>query len=248
MQPLSLNHQKKLRKLIQKKYREESRLFVVEGMRAVTDALLSNALGEVLVTSKYLSQHSLPQTEVPIYLVEDKLLCDLCDTRAPQGIAGIAAFVHHEERPKKAGFYLFLDGLADPGNLGTILRTADAVACDGVILTADTVELYNPKTVRATMGSLFHLPIYRVSDKTEALLGLKAIGCPIVASALDGAVDFKEAGLNRDCVIVVGNEAHGVSEDVLNLADCKVKIPMIGAAESLNAGVAAALLLYEHLR
>ena len=248
MQTLSLNHQKKLRKLIQKKYREESRLFVVEGMRAVTDALESRALTEVLVTEKYCAMHTLPQTDVPVYLVEDKLLCDLCDTRAPQGIAGIAGFVHHSRYPEKAGFYLFLDDLADPGNLGTILRTADAAACDGVLLTADTVELYNPKTVRATMGSVFHLPIYRITDKKEALLHLKSLGCPILASALDGAVDFKEAGLNGDCVVVVGNEAHGVSDLVLGLADRRVKIPMPGAAESLNAGVAAALLLYEHLR
>lgn len=248
MQNLSLNHQKKLRKLIQKKYREESRLFVVEGMRAVTDAMQSNALNEVLVTEKYLSLHSLPQTDIPVYLVEDKLLCDLCDTRTPQGIAGIASFVHHENYPKKAGFYLFLDDLSDPGNLGTILRTADAVACDGVILTADTVELYNPKVVRATMGSLFHLPIYCVSDKKEALLNLKKIGCPVIASALDGAVDFKEANIDGNCIVVVGNEAHGVSDTVLALADKRVKIPMPGNAESLNAGVAAALLLYEHLR
>lgn len=248
MQPLSQNHQKKLRKLIQKKYREESRLFVVEGTRAVTDAMESNALNEVLVTSRYLSQHSLPPTDAPVYLVEDKLLCDLCDTRSPQGIAGIASFVHHEALPNKAGFYLFLDDLADPGNLGTVLRTADAVRCDGVFLTADTVELYNPKTVRATMGSLFHLPIYRISDKKEALLSLKGLRCPILASALDGAVDFKDAGLNQNCVVVVGNEAHGVSEQVLGLADSRVKIPMPGQAESLNAGVAAALLLYEHLR
>ena len=248
MQNLSLNHQKKLRKLIQKKYREESRLFVVEGMRAVTDAMQSNALNEVLVTEKYLSSHSLPQTDIPVFLVEDKLLCDLCDTRAPQGIAGIASFVHQENGPKKAGFYLFLDGLSDPGNLGTILRTADAAACDGVILTADTVELYNPKVVRATMGSLFHLPIYCISDKKGVLLSLKELGCPVIASALDGAVDFKEAGLKENGVVVVGNEAHGVSDVVLALADMRVKIPMPGDAESLNAGVAAALLLYEHLR
>ncbi len=248
MQSLSLNHQKKLRKLIQKKYREESRLFVVEGMRAVTDAMESNALSEVLVTEKYLAQHTLPQTDISVFLVEDKLLCDLCDTRAPQGIAGIATFVHHTECPKKAGFYLFLDDLSDPGNLGTILRTADAAACDGVILTTDTVELYNPKVVRATMGSLFHLPIYRISDKKDALLSLKDLGCPILVSALDGAVDFKEAGINGNCVVVVGNEAHGVSETALSLADRKIKIPMPGSAESLNAGVAAAILLYEHLR
>ena len=248
MQALSLNHQKKLRKLIQKKNREESRLFVVEGMRAVTDALQSKALSEVLVTEKYLSQHPAPQTDVPVYLVEDKLLCDLCDTRMPQGIAGIATFVHLDKTPEKPGFYLFLDDLSDPGNLGTILRTADAAACDGVILTADTVELYNPKVVRATMGSLFHLPIYRITDKKAALLSLKALNCPVWASALDGADDYREVGLNKNGVVVVGNEAHGVSETVLSLADQKVKIPMPGQAESLNAGVAAALLLYEHLR
>ncbi len=248
MQPLSQNHLKKLRKLTQKKYREESRLFVVEGTRAVLDALESKALSEVLVTAEYLRQHGTLKTEAPVYQVEEKLLCELCDTRTPQGIAGIASFVHSEELPENAGFYLFLDGLSDPGNLGTILRTADAAACDGVILTADTVELYNAKTVRATMGSLFHLPIYRVADKETALRSLKSLGCPVIVSALDGAEDFKEAGLKGSCVVVVGNEAHGVSSQVMALADRRVKIPMPGRAESLNAGVAAALLLYEHLR
>lgn len=247
MQPLSLNHQKKLRKLTQKKYREESRLFVVEGTRAVADAAQSNALTEILVTARYAALHDLPQTDIPVYTVEDKLLCELCDTRSPQGIAGIARYVHHDGAPQNAGFYLFLDDLADPGNLGTILRTADAVACDGVILTADTVELYNPKTVRATMGSLFHLPIYRVSDKERALKQLKSLGCPVIASALDGAVDYRHAGLDQNCVIVVGNEAHGVCDLVLDLSDHRVKIPMPGRSESLNAAVAAALLLYEHL-
>ena len=248
MQPLSQNHLKKLRKLTQKKYREESRLFVVEGTRAVLDALESKALCEVLVTSEYLRQHGPLQTDASVFEVDEKLLCELCDTRTPQGIAGIATFVHADELPEKRGFYLFLDGLSDPGNLGTILRTADAVACDGVILTRDTVELYNAKTVRATMGSLFHLPIYRVADKEEALKALKTLGCPVIVSALDGALDFKDAGLKEPCVVVVGNEAHGVSESVMALADRKVKIPMPGRAESLNAGVAAAILLYEHIR
>ncbi|MBQ1272482.1 MAG: RNA methyltransferase [Clostridia bacterium] len=248
MQPLAQNHLKRLRRLTQKKYRGESRLFVVEGTRAVLDALESKALSEVLVTADYCRQHGALTSDTPVYQVEEKLLCELYDTRTPQGIAGIASFVHSENLPEKAGFYLFLDGLSDPGNLGTILRTADASACDGVILTADTVELYNAKTVRATMGSLFHPPIYRVLDKTAALKSLKSLGCPIVVSALDGAVDFKEAGLKESCVVVVGNEAHGVSDTVMALADRKVKIPMPGSAESLNAGVAAALLLYEHIR
>lgn len=247
MQPLSLNHQKKLRKLTQKKYREESRLFVVEGTRAVGDAAASGALTEILVTPRYCDQHGCPPADCPVYVVEDKLLCELCDTRTPQGIAGIAKYLHQDGTPEKPGFYLFLDDLADPGNLGTILRTADAVACDGVILTADTVELYNPKTVRATMGSLFHLPIYRISDKEAALMQLKAIGCPVIVSALDGAVDYRDAGLSQNCAVVIGNEAHGVSEPVLALADRRVKIPMPGCAESLNAAIAAALLLYEHL-
>lgn len=245
MQPLSQNHQKKLRRLTQKKYREESRLFVVEGTRAVLDATESRALNEILVTPHYLRQHSEPQTDTPVYLVEESLLAELCDTRSPQGIAGIASFVHQEKAPTEPGFYLFLDDLKDPGNLGTILRTADAIGCDGVILTADTVELYNPKTVRATMGSLFHLPLYRISDKVTAL---SSIPGPVWASALDGAVDYRDAGLCENGTLVIGNEAHGVSPMVLEAATLRVKIPMPGQSESLNAAVAAALLLYEHIR
>lgn len=248
LQRLSLNHQKKLKKLSQKKYREESRLFVVEGSRAVEDAVLSGALTEILVTDKYVQQHGILQSDTPVFLVEEKWMNDLCNTSTPQGIAGIAAMVHQEKLPSCPGFYLFLDDLSDPGNLGTILRTADAVGCDGVILTSDTVELYNPKTVRSTMGSLFHVPIYRISDKSEALMTLKALGSPIVVSSLDAAVDYREAGLNRPCTIVIGNEAHGVCDLVQSLADRRIKIPMPGRAESLNAAVAAAILLYEHLR
>lgn len=146
-------------------------------------------------------------------------------------------------------FMLFLDGIQDPGNMGTIIRTADAFNIDGIILGEGCVDPYNSKVVRSTMGSIFRVPLYICKNSIESLLELKGKGFNIIATSLRGIsiynVDFN---FNKKFLCIIGNEANGVSPKILDFADRQIKIPMPGNAESLNAGVAASIIMYEAMR
>jgi TrmH family RNA methyltransferase len=141
-----------------------------------------------------------------------------------------------------------VDSLQDPGNLGTIIRTADGVGAAGVLLLGPCVDLYNPKTIRATMGSFFALPVVQCDDDTAAFQWLENNGVQIVAGSPKATVLYDEIDYRPSTCFVIGNEAHGIREDVLSYVDESVKIPILGKADSLNAAVAAAVLLYEAVR
>lgn len=220
--------------------REKTGAFVCEGPTMLSEALRSNvSVQRVFCLPELLS--SLPPLSCPVHSVTAAVLQKMSDVPSPQGIVFICSLP--EETPLSGTQLLALDELRDPGNLGTILRTADAFGTSGVALLGDCADPYSPKVVRATMGSLFRVPLWRCDIQTLK----KRAGVPLYAAVLDGSSrPISQLSLSRACVII-GNEAHGVSEMVRTFCDGSVNIPIRGA-ESLNAAVAAAIFLYEMAR
>lgn len=231
---------KYIKSLLRKKERDEYGLYTVEGIKSVSDAIDSGA------KIKYIVKSADFQFDAPSYemiTVKAELFPALCDTKTPQGVMAV---LEKKENVKdiRNGRYVYCDRVRDPGNLGTIIRTADAFGFD-VLLSEECCELYSPKVVRASMGSFFHTNvIYDVTYKE-----LKESGLHLIAGALgDKSKDFKTASYKEPVAIIVGNEANGVSDELLSLCDELVIIDIIGRAESLNVGVAAALLMHEAIR
>ncbi|MBU3171602.1 TrmH family RNA methyltransferase [Clostridium estertheticum] len=244
---------KDIRKLKEKRYRVSSNMFLVEGFRFVEEALDSgfevvhifiSARGEVKFENS--SMKNKLQVNTKVYGVSDSLFKNICDTDNPQGI--IASVRNKPVEIKyDNGFYMLADRIQDPGNMGTIIRTAHAAGALGVILTKGTVDIYNEKTLRATMGSIFKIPI--IYDNNLSLVQkLKKSGFKLVTSSLDTDKNFYDIDLKGKIIISVGNEGNGISDEVYDICDLKIKIPMPGGAESLNAAVAASIMMYEVVR
>jgi TrmH family RNA methyltransferase len=244
---------KDIKKLKEKKHRKDSNMFLVEGFRFAEEALDSdfevvhifiNARGE----SKYenSSVKDKLQKNTKVYSVSDNLFKSICDTDNPQGIIAVVRNKAVEIKYDH-GFYMLADKIQDPGNMGTIIRTAHAAGALGVIITKGTVDIYNEKTLRATMGSIFKIPI--IEDKDLTLVHeLRNGGFKLVTSSLDTDKNFYDIDLKEKVIISVGNEGNGISEEIYEISDLKIKIPMPGGAESLNAAVAASIMMYEVVR
>jgi len=226
--------------------RRELGLFTGEGPKLLEEAVRAGAELTAVMT--------VPGAEAPCpdgarrLEAPPDLLESLCDTRTPQGTLFVCRLwdtAPPEELPGSR--YLVLDGLQDPGNVGTIWRTADALGADGVLLLGGCADPFSPKTVRATMGACFRLPIYELA--AEELPGLlERSGLPLYAAALgERTEDIRAAGLGR-CAVAVGNEGRGVSPEVLSMSEKTLKIPMRARCESLNAAAAAAVILWEMAR
>lgn len=238
---------KRIRRLTSdREFRRSSGLFFGEGPKLLAEALKAGAAIEAVVTAQGTDLPGLEglwRAEVP-----EDLLNSLCDTRTPQGVLFLAAMPDLTPPERLEGRrWLVLDGLQDPGNVGTIWRTADALGADGLILTNRCADPFSPKTVRATMGACFRLPVYEAAE--EELPGLlKRSGLPLYATALrEDTVDVKAVRLER-CAVVIGSEGGGVSQELLRLSEKTIKIPMRERCESLNAAVAAAVILWELAR
>ena len=236
---------KHIKSLQDKKYRKKYNEYTVEGIKSVHDALNSDRrVRKVVLSEGFVPEYSIP-ADVEIITVAQALFSRLCDTQTPQGIAAV---IEIEEKksfmPDLSKAYIYCDGINDPGNLGTIIRTADAAGFGGVLLSKGTVDLYSPKTVRASMGSFFNIDIVTELD-AEFLRGCKAVGFELYGGALsDNTIDYRNADMKKPTILIVGNEANGISKEVMEMCRC-VKIPILGKAESLNASVAAAILMYE---
>ena len=191
------------------------------------------------------------QTEVPIVELDKKLFDGIADTEHTQGVIA----VEHKTQYNWKSFLnllaentkniVILDCLQDPGNMGTIIRTAEAAGYGGVLLMSGCTDVYAPKVVRAAAGSLFRIPILQENDIAEAVRKLHDINRNIVVSSLDAEQYYQQTDLSENTALVIGNEGRGVQQDFLNAADIKVKIPMAGSIESLNAAVAAGILMYQ---
>ena len=249
---------KEIKALKQKKYREEQNRFFIEGLRFVEEGLnekadiaaiiQSNTFFESELGKKFNEKNSNP--DFPVYIITDKLFLEICETENPQGISAVVGIKSYtiEEIIKKGKFILILENIQDPGNLGTIIRTADASGVAGIIISKGCVDPYNAKVLRSTMGSIFHVSISCSEDIILTLKELKSMGYKIYATHLKAEQSYFEVDYNGNIAVVIGNEAKGVSETVTDFADFLVKIPMPGKAESLNAAVAAGLLMYEAVR
>lgn len=232
---------KETKKLLRKNRRDETGLFLLEGERLVFDALQKGVVLERVFARKAYFEQGLNALEC--YETDDRILSELSDTCHSQGI--LAVVKQRESTLDDLDSSLpvaVCDGLRDPGNLGTVIRTADAAGFGGVILLGDCVDVYSPKVVRATMGALFDLPIIKVAE-VEQLSQFR-----LVCADLQESVSLYDFDFTGPFALVVGNEAHGVSQKVLQAAKEKIKIPMVGKSESLNAAVAFGVAAYEAYR
>lgn len=235
---------KYIKSLKTKKARMKYRRYTVEGIKSVSDAVSAGADIECIAVSDKL-EYDFEFSD--IYVIPDAMFSGLCDTETPQGVLAVIKMPDAETDIPELPLYLYCDRVSDPGNIGTIIRICDAVDC-GLILSEGSADVYNPKTVRASMGSFFHTRIIS-GQNISCLLNMQKQGYTVCASALRGdTLSYDKADYGNKCVIVVGNEANGICDEILNMADFCVKIPIRGRAESLNVGVASALLLYEAQR
>jgi TrmH family RNA methyltransferase len=237
-------------RLKKRAFREEDRRFLVEGAQGVSEALAAGRL-ESLFTTDPLDEWAVraSQAGVDVHHVGEDLMRRLTSTVTPQGLLGVAPFVDVglEAMPSE-GCLTILHEVRDPGNAGTVLRSADAAGGNGVVFSATSVDVYNPKTVRASAGSVFHLPVVRGADTAASIGQAHDLGYRVLAMDAHGAESLYAADLTGPIAFVFGNEAHGLPQQVVALADATVRVPHVGAAESLNLAAAATVCLFEHAR
>lgn len=242
-------HIRALRALKEKKERDASGRFIVEGRKMVEEALAHATVYSAVVEERRQEGlqpllHALQAANVPVWMVPRRVLEAVCDTKSPQGIA--AAVGMPSPNGVTAGkHWIALDGVQDPGNVGTMLRTADAAGFAGMILGPTCADIYGSKALRATMGAVFRLPVTRAQDLAELLAAWRHRGYAILSSQLDGQDFYARDPLPERCVLVIGSEGEGVSEPVRALATHRMALPMRGGTESLNAAVAAGIMMYE---
>ena len=230
---------KEINSLKQRKYREQKGLFIVEGERLLSEAKPLY----VLASEDYEGDVSGFEK---VYTTARPLFDKTADTVNPQGIMGVCKIPENDiaNIPEKP-FLVLLDRVTDPGNLGTIIRTADAAGADGVVLSKGCTDPYNLKTIRSTMGSIFHLPVYTDVDLCDFM---KNTDIKTIAAHLKGTKSCFDTDMSGGIGILIGNEANGLSDEVSALASELVKIPMPGKAESMNAAIAAGIMIYEAVR
>lgn len=236
------------RSLKERKGRRETGCFLVEGRKMVEEALASAFPVEaILIDDARLGEHALPE-QIPAYALPAHVLAAVCDTKTPQGIAAV---VRRSESAAAGERLVVLDGVQDPGNVGTIIRTADAAGFNGVLLSGQCADAFSPKVLRATMGSIFRMSLHVTDALPARLETLKERGFHIISSQLDGE-PFYDYAAARDrsapFALVIGSEGNGVTPEVQRLATHRVRLPMRGGAESLNAAVAAGIMMYELMR
>jgi len=243
----------KARRLLKRAFRHDDRLFLVEGPQGVSEALgEAGALRELFATEDAAARLSslldrARAADVPVHVTSGAVMDQLTQTVTPQGLVGVAGFRDVPlERICGASPQLVavLAQVRDPGNAGTVLRSADAAGVDGVVLTDSSVDPYNPKCARASAGSIFHVPFVVGAPTIATIDALRGAGLRVLAAAADGDLALDDAGLGVPTAWVFGNEAHGVPSEVLAHCDGTVAVPIYGRAESLNLATAAALCLY----
>ena len=246
--------------LKQKKYRDEQRKYLIEGPNLIREALRNGGKIELLLRSEDFRNEDFGnegfdpgETDAQAAVLAPGLFRRLSDTETPQGImAVVRKKIYSEEaffsgRPA-ASNVIVLDRLQDPGNIGTILRTADAAGYLGAILLKGTADIYSPKIVRAAAGSLFRLPVLLTDTPAQAMRLLREHRKNIFCTSLNCSSFYYDADLSENAAIVIGNEGNGVCGEFLEQSDRLIKIPMAGSIESLNAAVSAGILMYESVR
>lgn len=238
--------------------RTKTGTFLVEGLRMIRE-IPEERLVQLYATEEFLKKHRkehIPRTEV--MLVSPEVFAYISDTKTPQGVLAVvlqSMFTQEEILAKCSGkrgtgtdrpaHLLVLDNIQDPGNLGTIFRTAEAAGVTGILLSRDCADIYNPKTIRSTMGAIFRMPFVYTDDLPGAVNSLKKHDIRVFAAHLEGERAYDEEDYRQGSAFLIGNEGSGLRPEVAACADVLVRIPMEGMAESLNAAVAAAVLMFE---
>ena len=239
---------------LQKKSRIRNKegVFIAEGLRIVRE-MPAERIKSLYVSESWWKKHKKETDGLgkKVEIFSDAVFAYVSDTKTPQGILAVVrqmeygfADITGEKKEKKAHI-LVLDNLQDPGNLGTIFRTAEAAGATGILLSSDCVDIYNPKVIRSTMGAICRIPFYYAEDLSAEIAKIKEKKIHVYAAHLNGRRFYDEEDYTRPCAFLIGNEGNGLRKEVADCADCQVRIPMEGKAESLNAAVAAAVLMFE---
>jgi TrmH family RNA methyltransferase len=249
---------KRVKRLRQKKYRLEEGAFFVEGLRPVLAAVERNAPIETLIVAPDLLTSAVAWDMLrqqaarrPTATVSAEVFTALSERENATGLAAVVSlqWTPVDELPfDPAAIFVAVDQPADPGNLGAILRTCDAAGASGLILTGAAVDPFHPTAVRASMGSLFAVPVAQLPDLLTLLAWARPAGLQVIATSAHASASFWEADYRRPCLLLLGSEGEGLSAEAIAMADVQVTIPMRGTASSLNLAVAAGILLYELAR
>ena len=249
---ITTNQNKQVKRILKLKKsareRRKEKLFIVEGIR-MFEEIPEDRLYKTYVTEEFLEAHrELFQKKNP-ELVSSQIMKELSDTMTPQGVLALVKIreFHMEQLARNDALLLVLENLQDPGNLGTILRTGEGAGVTGIIMSRDTVDIYNPKVIRSTMGSIFRVPFVYADDMNEVIRFLKKNQITTYAAHLDGT-NYTKEDYNKGTAFFIGNEGNGLSRELTRAADHMIRIPMNGKVESLNAAMAAGLLMYEARR
>ncbi len=237
------------------KFRRENRLFIAEGLRIVKDAIESSADIDFLVfsesaVSKYSDFYKqITEDKYKYYIFSDDLFMKVTDTKTPQGVLGAIKLLDKNTlfgTIKGDEKFVALENIQDPGNMGTIFRTAEAIGINGIVMTKDCCDIYSPKVVRSTMGAIFRMPFIIVDNITD-FIDNKSINS--YAAVVDStATKITDVTFKAPCVCVIGNEGNGLTEPTVKSCNNAVTIPMIGRAESLNASIAASIFMWEMIK
>ncbi|MGN0264790.1 MAG: TrmH family RNA methyltransferase [Oliverpabstia sp.] len=240
---------------LNKKSRERKKqdVFLVEGLKMFREAP-KDRLVKTYVSEKFLSddEHRKVLEGIEYEVVKDQVFAQMSDTLTPQGILTVVRQYHYKPeqmlRSGKEPFFLVLEDLQDPGNLGTIFRTAEGAGVSGIIMTRNCVDIYHPKTIRSTMGSIYRVPFLCTDGMDEILRWFRVNNITTYAAHLQGKQMYDQEPYQKGTAFFIGNEGNGLTEMLSDCADCWIRIPMEGQLESLNAGVAAGILMYEVMR
>lgn len=246
-------HVKHVLNLLNKsKYRKENGLFVAEGVKMVLEAPRER-VEKIYVSEEFISSHKnglngiewkSPRVEV----VSNSVMKQMSDTKTPQGIMATVKMKEStmdEIAGSDKAFVIVCEDIQDPGNLGTILRTGEGAGVTGIIMSRNTVDIYHPKTIRSTMGSVYRVPFLTVENLQDTIREMKLLGVKMYAAHLSGNNSYAKEDYSGKCAFLIGNEGNGLKEATTALADRLIRIPMEGSVESLNAAVSSAVLMYE---
>ena len=238
--------------------RKKNKEYVVEGVRMVSE-VPADLLVKIYMSERFHSNnpeyvHELVKKQGissdSIEIVADNVFDRMSQTQTPQGIMAVVRMNDSSisDMLTDNPLLILVENLQDPGNLGTILRTAEGAGVTGILMDRECVDIYNPKTIRSTMGSVYRMPFVYVEDLGKGIQDLKDKGITTYAAHLEGKHSYDEENLTNPCAFLIGNEGNGLRREIADMADCYIKIPMLGQVESLNAAIASSVLMFEAAR
>ncbi|MCM1245414.1 MAG: RNA methyltransferase [Roseburia sp.] len=253
IESISNTQVKKINKLKKNaRLRRQEKCFIAEGFKLVEEALSYEKVQKIYVSTEaedeYLQRISHKISENCIEWVSPLVFREISDTATPQGILALVEMPEYDREKiikNEEAALICLEDIRDPGNLGTIIRTAEGAGMSAFVMSVGCVDLFNPKVVRATMGAMFRMPFYITENMTTEVEQLRKEGFTFYAAQLDGTKDYTECGYQGKTGLLIGNESDGITPETSEAANEKIKIPMEGGVESLNAAVSAAILMYE---